>query len=353
MTVKDQKHTDSYSIYNADCMEVLPQLDSNSIDLVIYSPPFCGLYAYSSDARDFSNCTSRDQFLDQYEFLLKELSRVTKPGRINAVHCTDIHDHSCRLWDFPHEIIRLHKKHGFDYRSRITIWKEPLRVRTRTMVQSLMHKYLMEDSTKCFPAMPDYILVFTRVGENQVPVTHPFGIQEYAGSTPVLPEMCAIFNRANNTNFSIDELWAYLLTHRADNKVTKYNHFIYQRYSSAIWDDIRVDNILPFKDSKENDDEKHVHPLQLDVIDRLVELYSNPGEIVLTPFMGVSSEVFAAVKKSRKGVGIELKTSYYHQSILNLQEAERLARESHEQISFDEVISHKVAPSTIISSNMR
>ena len=143
MKVKDQLITEDYAIYNGDCMAVLPTLESESIDLVVYSPPFAGLYNYSSSENDFSNCESKEQFLQQYEFLVSELARVTKDGRINAVHCTDIFDNTCRLWDFPHEIIEIHQRHGFEYRNRITIWKEPLKVRMRTMVQSLMHKFIV------------------------------------------------------------------------------------------------------------------------------------------------------------------------------------------------------------------
>lgn len=327
-TVKDQLHTDRYSIYNSDCMFVLPTLEDKTIDLSIYSPPFAGLYNYSSSENDFSNCESKEQFLEQYEFLVKEISRVTKDGRITAVHCTDVFDNTCRLWDFPHEIIKIHEKYGFEYRNRITIWKEPLKVRMRTMVQSLMHKFIVEDSTKCFTAMPDYVLIFTKKGENKVPVTHPYGINHYAGEIPILPNILNAWNNANNTNFTPDELWDHLKSINEDDKITKLNHYIWQRYASAVWDDSRIDNVLPFRDSKEEDDEKHVHPLQLDVIDRLVELYSNPDEIVLTPFMGVGSEVYSPVSMGRKAIGIELKDSYYKQAKINLEHAEKRFNES-------------------------
>lgn len=323
MTVKNQKHTDRYSIYNADNMEVLPSLEDNSVDLSVYSPPFAGLYNYSSDPRDMSNCDTNEQFLEQYDYMVKEISRVTKPGRITAVHCTDVFDNTCRLWDFPHEIMKIHLKYGFEYRNRITIWKEPLKVRMRTMVQSLMHKFIVEDSTKCFTAMPDYVLVFTKKGENEVPVTHPYGINEYAGETPILPNILRAWNNANNTDFTTDELWEHLNNTNEDDKITKLNHYIWQRYASSVWDDIRIDNVLPFRDSREDDDEKHVHPLQLDVIDRIVELYSNPDEVVLTPFMGVGSEVYSPVSMGRKAIGIELKDSYFKQAIINLEEAEK------------------------------
>ena len=321
--MKEQIIKDRYAIYNADCMEVLPTIDNEIIDLVVYSPPFAGLYNYSSDARDLSNCDSKEQFLAQYDFLVHEMARVTKRGRINAVHCTDVFDNSCRLWDFPHEVIKIHEKYGFEYRNRITIWKEPLKVRMRTMVQSLMHKFIVEDSTKCFTAMPDYMLIFTKKGDNEVPVVHPFGINEYAGATPILPNILQAYNNANNTKFTEDEIWEHLNSEKSTSKITKLNHYIWQRYASAVWDDIRIDNVLPFRDSKEDDDEKHVHPLQLDVIDRIIELYSNPDEIVLTPFMGVGSEVYSPVSHGRKAIGIELKESYFKQAKLNLVEAEK------------------------------
>ena len=321
--IKDQEIKDNYAIYNGDCMDVLPQLDQNSVDLSVYSPPFAGLYNYSSSERDFSNCENKEQFLQQYDFLVAEMSRVTKPGRINAVHVTDVFDNTCRLWDFPHEVIKLHLKHGFEYRNRITIWKEPLKVRMRTMVQSLMHKFIVEDSTKCFTAMPDYVLVFTRKGENEVPVTHPYGINHYAGEIPILPNILRAWNNANKAELNAEQLWEHLNNVNKEDEITKLNHYIWQRYASSVWDDIRGDNILPFRDSKEEDDEKHVHPLQLDVIDRLVELYSNPSEVILTPFMGVGSEVFSPVSMGRKAIGIELKDSYFKQAKLNLAEASK------------------------------
>jgi len=329
--VKNQKITDRYSIYNGDSMELMKTLPDESVDLSMYSPPFVGLYKYSSSEHDMSNCESKEQFLEQYEFLVAEIARVTKSGRITAVHCTDVFDNTCRLWDFPNEIIRIHQKYGFEYRNRITIWKEPLKVRMRTMVQSLMHKFIVEDSTKCFTAMPDYVLVFTKKGDNKVPVTHKFGINHYAGEVPILPNILRAWNNANNSDLNEVELWEHLNNINEDDKITKLNHYIWQRYASSVWDDIRIDNVLPFRDSKEEDDEKHVHPLQLDVIDRIVELYSNPDEVVLTPFMGVGSEVFSPVSMGRKAIGIELKDSYFKQAKLNLEEANKRFKQTIKQ----------------------
>lgn len=317
--IKEQVITENYALYCSDCMYVMPTMPDESIDLSIYSPPFAGLYNYSSSENDFSNCETKEQFLQQYEFLVSEIARVTKPGRISAVHCTDIIDSRTGVkWDFPHEIIRIHEKYGMEYRDRITIWKEPLKVRMRTMVRSLMHKLIVEDSTECFMAMPDYVLTFKKKGENAVPVTHPVGLSHYAGETPVLPAM--------EKNYGSFEALKEKYKDHLDPKTNKLSHIIWQRYASSVWDDIRIDNVLPFRDAKDEDDEKHVHPLQLDVIDRLVELYSNPGEVVFTPFMGVGSEVFSPVSFGRKAVGIELKDSYFKQAVLNCKEAEERFR---------------------------
>lgn len=336
-TTKEQIHEERYSIYNDDCMNVISALPDESVDLSVYSPPFAGLYNYSSSDQDFSNCESKEQFLEQYEFLIKEMGRVTKKGRITAVHATDVFDNTCRLWDFPHEIIRLHEKYGFEYRNRITIWKEPLKVRMRTMVQSLMHKFIVEDSTKCFTAMPDYVLIFTKKGENEVPVTHESGLTRYSGEVPILPNILTAWNNANSSNFTSSELWEYLNTefkNHKDPKTNKLSHYIWQRYASSVWDDIRIDNVLPFRDSREEDDEKHVHPLQLDVIDRIVELYSNPNETVFTPFMGVGSEVFSPVSMGRKAIGVELKDSYFKQAKINMTKAAERFAEEETQTSF-------------------
>ena len=334
--VKDQLITDRYALYNGDCMDVITTMQDESIDLSVYSPPFANLYTYSSSERDMSNVSDIDEFINQYEFLVKEMSRVTKSGRINAIHITDICDVSGTLSDFPNKIIELHKKHGFEYKNKITVWKEPLNVRIRTMVQSLMHKFIMEDSTKCFTANPDYILVFKKKGENKVPVKHQFGINHYAGEIPILPNMLRAWNNANNSNLTADEMWEYINSINDDEKVTKLNHYIWQRYASSVWDDVREGNVLPFHDAKEDDDEKHVTPTQLDVIDRLVELYSNPNEVVFSPFAGIGTDVFSPVSMGRKAIGIELKDSYYKQAILNMKEAEKRFQESVKQteISF-------------------
>jgi len=328
---KQQTITENYAIYNSDCMEVMPTLPDSSIDLSVYSPPFAALYNYSSSHRDFSNCDTKEDFLKQYEYLIKELSRVTKAGRINAVHVTEVVQNNGDSWDFPNEVIRLHQAHGFQYKGRVTIWKEPLKVRMRTMVKSLMHKLIVEDATQCFPAQPDYLLIFKRKGEAEVPVTHQHGLNKYYGEIPILPNILQAWNNANKSDFNAEQLWEHLNNVNEPEGITKLNHYIWQRYASSVWDDIRINNVLPFRDSREDDDEKHVHPLQLDVIDRCVDLWSNPGETVLTPFMGVGSEVYSPVSLGRKAIGIELKDSYYKQAVINLAEAKQRFKDEEEQ----------------------
>lgn len=331
--IKDQVVAENYAIYNSDCMYVLPTLPDKSVDLSVYSPPFAGLYNYSSSENDFSNCETREQFLAQYEFLIAEIARVTKPGRITAVHCTDVMNKNGSMWDFPHEIILLHEKYGFKYRNKITIWKEPLKVRMRTMVRSLMHKLIVEDSTECFTAMPDYVLIFKREGDNEVPVTHPVGLTYYAGAMPLLP-------MHGDKYGTFDQLKAKYKDHK-DPKTNKLSHIIWQRYASSVWDDIRIDNVLQYKESKDEDDEKHVHPLQLDVIYRIVELYSNRGEVVFTPFMGVGSEVYAPLRLGRKAIGIELKDSYFKQAIKNLKGVKEMIDDENDKVTLFDLVAEK------------
>ena len=233
-------------------------------------------------------------------------NRVTMPGRISAVHCMDIplSNGGCdAMYDLPGEIIRAHEARGFEYGGRRVIWKEPLMVRNRTMMKSLHHKTLCEDSTRCSIANADYLLMFRRKGANPVPVVHETGLHDYAGER--VPDAGLMYMRGM----------------KGDQRQNAYSQWIWRQYASSVWDDIRINRVLPFRQAKDEDDEKHVHPLQLDVIERAIIMWSNPGEVVLTPFMGVGSEVYGAVVNGRKGVGIELKPSYYRQAVKNIREA--------------------------------
>lgn len=304
MAIKNQKITNKYAIYNADCMEVMKEIPENKIHLSIYSPPFGGLYHYSSDNRDLSNSYDYEEFFEHYEFIVKELFRITMLGRISAVHCTEIPSGNTGndyLIDLPGDIIRLHQKIGFHYIARHIIWKEPLWVRNRGMTKNLSHWTTVKDASLAGVASADYLLIFRKKGNNPVPIEHPTGFEFYAGGCPIPEE----YEKYKN--------W------QGDQKENQWSHMIWRRYASSIWDDIRMERILPFMDCKEPDDEKHVHPLQLDIIDRAIHLRSNLGEIVFSPFMGVGSEVYGAVINHRKGIGAELKTSYYRQSLKNME----------------------------------
>lgn len=307
MAVIDQLIEERFALYNADCMEVLPTLPKESVDLSIYSPPFCGLYNYSSSERDMSNCRSYKEFFEHYDFLVREIKRVTKSGRCMAVHCMDIPKAGANLagglTDFPGDIIRLHEKLGFKYCARYHVWKEPLGVRNRTMAKGLAHRQIVEDSSLCDVASADYLLLFRKKGENKIPVSHPNGLSSYAGEREIPRELLSY------------QGWTGKQT---ENRLS---HWIWRQYASAFWDDVRIGRVLPYKDAGDPEDERHVHPLQLDVIERTIALRSNPGEVVLTPFMGVGSEVYGALINQRKAIGIELKSSYYRQAVMNCTQA--------------------------------
>jgi DNA modification methylase len=304
MGVLDQHVTDRYAVYLGDCMDVMAALPPESIHLSVYSPPFAGLYTYSSSDRDLSNCRNYEEFLEHYEFVVREVARVTMPGRMTAVHCMDVPRSNTgrgdTLMDFPGDIIRLHERVGFGYVARYHVWKEPLTVRNRTMIKALAHRTIVEDSSKCGVASADYLLVFRRDGDNPVPIIHPVGLTEYAGE------------RRPPADLLPYKGWTGKQTEN------RYSHWIWRQYASAFWDDVRLDRVLPFREARDEEDEKHVHPLQLDVIDRCLVLWSNPGERVLTPFMGVGSEVYCAVRADRFAIGAELKPSYYRQAVANL-----------------------------------
>jgi len=308
MAVDEQLITERYALYLGDCIEAMREIPDGSIHLSLYSPPFGGLYHYSSDERDLSNSRNYAEFFEHYEYVVEDLMRVTMPGRLTGVHSMDVpsgnsgRDH---LTDFPGDIIRLHEKRGFRYVARYCVWKEPLRVRNRTMAKNLAHKTIVDDSSKCSVASADYLLMFRKQGENPVPIEHPNGLLYYAGARKVPHDLLGFRG------------------HKGKQIENRYSHWIWRQYASAFWDDVRLERVLPFQDSKDPDDEKHVHPLQLDVIERAVILWSNEGETVLSPFMGVGSEVYGAVLNSRRGIGIELKPSYYRQAVLNLQSIKR------------------------------
>ncbi len=302
--VTDQQVTDRWAVYNGDCLEVMPGLPDGSVHLSVYSPPFAGLYHYSSSDRDLSNARNYDEFMEHYGYVVAELARVTMPGRISAVHCMDVPTGNTgrdALRDFPGDIIRLHARYGWEYIARYHVWKEPLTVRNRTLTKSLAHKSIVDDSSRCSVASADYLLAFRKRGDNPVPIAHPTGLTDYAGARPIPADVLPYRG------------WTGKQTEN------RFSHWVWRQYASAFWDDVRLDHVLPFREARDEEDEKHVHPLQLDVIHRALVLWSNPGERALTPFMGVGSEVYEAVGSNRFGIGVELKPSYYRQALKNLE----------------------------------
>jgi len=255
-----------------------------------------------------SNSIDKDEFFVHYGYCVDQVARLTKPGRISAVHCSDIplSNSGCdSIFDLAGAIIKIHEERGFAYGGRRLIWKEPLMVRNRTMMKSLAHKTFCKDTTRCSIANADWLLMFRRKGENETPVEKPTGALHYAGQR--MPQSDILHCRGMN----------------GDQKKNRFSQWIWRQYASSLWDDIRIDHTLPHREGSDPEDEKHVHPLQLDVIERACVMWSNEGENVLTPFMGVGSEVYGAVLNGRRGIGIELKESYYRQAVRNLSEIKR------------------------------
>lgn len=315
---------EKYAIYKGDCCELMQKLPNESIHLTIYSPPFGGLYHYSSSDNDLSNCKDYNEFFDHYDYVVNEIERITIPGRMTCVHCMDVPSGNSgidNLIDFPGDIIRLHEKHGFKFIARYAVWKEPLGVRNRTMAKNLAHKTIVDDSSRCSVASADYLLVFRKKGTNPIAISHPTGLDYYAGEREIPNELLKYKN------------------YNGDQTENRFSHWIWRQYASAFWDDIRIDNVLPYKESKDQEDEKHIHPLQLDVIERCVILWSNEGEKVLTPFMGVGSEVYGSVKNNRLGIGFELKNSYFIQAIKNMAEC-KTRENDFKQLTTDQILSN-------------
>lgn len=308
--MKNQIHTDRYSLYCGDCCEILPNLPDKSVELSIFSPPFASLYSYTDDPRDMGNSKSYREFFNHFDFLVRELFRILMEGRIVAVHCMHLPTYrkegeEIGFRDFPGDIIRIFLKNEFIMHSPpLCIWKDPLIAAVRTKAIGLAHKQIIKDSSMCRIGCADYILAFRKPGDNPKPITNQYGLTKYYGSRPVPQHL-------NNK-------WTGF---KGNQKKNKRSHWIWQQYASPVWFDIRQTYVLPYRKAKESDDEKHICPLQLDVIERCMALWSTEGDTVLTPFMGVGSEVYVAVKNNRKGIGIELKRSYYRQAILNVKSA--------------------------------
>ena len=277
MNVKNQYIDERMALYHGDSCEVLTEIPSDSIHFEIYSPPFASLYTYSNSERDLGNSKNKHEFYEHFEFIVKELYRVLMPGRLMAVHCMNLPTSKSRdgfigIDDFRGDLIRLYEKAGFIYHSEVCIWKDPVIAMQRTKALGLLHKQIKKDSAMCRQGIPDYLVVMRKPGDNPEPVTH------------------------TNESFPV-EIW--------------------QKYASPIWTDINPSDTLQYRSARDNEDEKHICPLQLTVIRRALNLWTNPDDVVLTPFMGIGSEVVTALENGRRAVGVELKDSYYKQAEKN------------------------------------
>jgi len=286
--VKDQYITDRYAMYCGDTTEVIKGVANDSVGLIVYSPPFSSLYCYSNSDRDLGNSRNDEEFFMHFDFIVKELYRILMPGRIMAVHCMNIpamkeRDGYIGIKDFRGDLIRCFQKHGFIYHSEVTIWKNPVTEMQRTKALGLLHKQIKKDSSKSRMGMPDYIVFMRKQGDNPEPITH------------------------TNESYPVS-LWQNVASPAWE-------------LTPPVWNDINQSNTLNRMFSDE-ESEKHIAPLQLDVIERIVNLYSNPNDVVFTPFMGIGSEVYQSVKMGRRAIGIELKDAYFEQAVKNMKSLE-------------------------------
>lgn len=281
MNVLNQHVTEDFAAYHGDCAEVLTGLPDNSVDYVIYSPPFASLYVYSDSDRDMGNSTDYEQFFTHYNFLCAELMRVLKPGRLLSFHCmllptSKTHDGYIGLRDFRGDLIRSHQSAGMIHHSEVVIWKDPVTAMQRTKALGLLYKQFRKDSAMCRQGVPDYLITMRKPGDNPDPVTK------------------------THESHSVD-LW--------------------QNYASPVWMDINPSDTLQYMSARDNADERHICPLQLEVIERAVDLWTNPNDVVLSPFGGIGSEIYVALKMRRRGILVELKESYYNAAVKNLNTA--------------------------------
>jgi DNA modification methylase len=319
MEVLNQYQGKGFMLYNGDSAEILRAIPDNSIHFEIYSPPFASLYTYSNSERDLGNCKDDDEFMTQFSFIAQELFRVLKPGRLMSVHCMDIpamkeRDGYIGLKDFPGELIRLFERCGFIYHSRTIIWKDPLIEATRTKALGLMHKQLCKDSGMCRNGLPDYLVAMRKPGDNDEPIRHPEGFTEFIGENePEAPKK----EPALKSQDAINDHHSHITT-----QDPIYSHQVWRKYASPVWMDIDQSMTLNREGAREEKDERHICPLQLQVIERAIALYSNPGDIVLTPFLGIGSEAYESLKMKRRAIGIELKESYFKQAVENCKSVE-------------------------------
>ena len=295
MNVTNQAHGDGWTLYNGDSCEAIKNIPSDSVHLSVFSPPYMGLFCYSNSPRDLGNSKSDAEFFTHFQFIVRELFRVMMPGRIVAVDCMNVpamkeRDGYIGLKDFRGDLIRMFQAAGFIFHSEHCMWKDPLIEATRTKALGLMHKQLCKDSAMCRSGIPQYLLAFRKPGVNPEPVAHNNGLEYFIGE---------------------DGPTKGTLSHER-----------WRRYASPVWMDINFNNTLNVQAARENEDERHICPMSLDSIGRAIHLWSNPGDIVFSPFAGIGSEVYQAILQGRRGIGIELKESYFNVAVKNCNAAE-------------------------------
>ena len=304
----DQVLTEKYAIYQGDCIDIVRGLPDNSVDYSISSPPFVGLYRFSAFDRDISN-SDDVQFWEHMGFLIKELLRVVKPGRLCTMHCMNLPRNKGRdgfigMYDFRGDLIRAFESQGWYHHSETTIWKDPVVAQQRTKSLRLLHKQIVKDSSMSGQGLADYIVTFRKPGDNETPIEGE--LTEWIGddTLDVSREAYELQLRGASEYAWSYEKWKSIL--------------IWQRLASPVWTDIRQGRTLQFRAGRHEHDIAHISPLQLDVIERCIQLWTLPGEVVFTPFLGIGSEVYAAVEMGRFGIGAELKESYFAQAVRNI-----------------------------------
>jgi len=312
----DEVITDQYALYHGDCVDVTKGIPDDSVHYSIFSPPFASLYTYSNSERDMGNSKGDEDFMHHFRFLIKELYRVMMPGRLLSFHCMDIpamksRDGFIGLKDFPAQLRQMFEDEGFIYHSKVAIWKDPLIEATRTKAIGLMHKQLVKDSAMSRQGLPDYLITMRKQGDNPEPVAHPDGLTEFVGlDEPNAPRVEPTLKDSRQHRF--------ISMAKTD---PVYSHQVWRRYASPVWMDINQSRTLNRNPARDEKDEKHICPLQLDVIERALQLWSNPGDVVLSPFAGIASEGYVSLKMGRRFVGVELKESYYRTAAANLEMA--------------------------------
>lgn len=312
----------NYHIYNADCVEIAQQLPDESIGFSVYSPPFSSLYTYSNSDRDMGNCSSNDEFFEQYKYLIKEKLRITKKGRLSAVHCMNLtttkgRDGHIGMYDFRGEIIRAHVKAGWIFHSEICVWKDPVVAMQRTKALGLLHATIKKDSSMSRQGIPDHIVVFRKPGDNEEPIDGEF--QYFAGEM----DLNEYINREAPDSVAGNKFseFKYPDDRTIQKRTTGSSIDVWQHYASPVWFDIRQTNTLQFREGRDENDERHICPLQLDVIERCNQLWSKEGDVVFSPFLGIGSEGYIALQMGRKFIGTELKSSYFALAEKNLEKA--------------------------------